>query len=60
MTRDHAFCQDTPELQAARRAELLAAVKAFEKNPGRKRPPKNDAPALVLHRGIWIADRSAA
>lgn len=60
MTRDLDFCQDTPELQAARRTELLAAVEAFEKNPGRKRPARNDTPALMLHRGIWVADRSAA
>lgn len=51
---------DTPELQAARRAVLEEAVKAFEKNPGRKRPAKHEAPALVLHRGIWVADRRAA
>ena len=50
--------EDTPELQATRRAVLLAAVKAFEKNPGRKRPPKT--PVLVQRRGIWTADRSAA
>jgi hypothetical protein len=49
---------DTPELQAARRAELLEAVKAFEKNPGRKRPVK--PVKLVQRRGIWVADRSAA
>lgn len=49
---------DTPELQAARRAELLEAVKAFEKNPGRKRPAKT--PVLTLHRGVWVAERSAA
>lgn len=51
---------DTPELQAARRAELLEAVKAFEKNPGRKRPRNEAAPVMVLRRGIWVADRSAA
>lgn len=52
--------EDTPELQAMRRAVLLAAVKAFEKNPGRKRPAKLDAPQLVQRRGVWVADRSAA
>lgn len=50
--------EDTPELQAARRAELLEAVKAFEKNPGRKRPAK--APVLTLHRGVWVADKRVA
>lgn len=50
---------DTPELQAARRAELLEAVKAFEKNPGRKRP-RPDNVRLIQRRGVWVADRSAA
>lgn len=51
---------DDPADQAARRADLEAAVDSFEKDPGRKRPSQDEPVKLVQRKGIWIADRSAA
>lgn len=50
---------DAPAEQNNRRADLLEAVTAFEKNPGRRHTGTDDV-RLVLRRGIWVADRSAA